>query len=367
MPTISVNLPAGAYTITVEPGILDRLGETVQSVAPHGRALLAVDAAIAQTHGIKVERSLRQAGYDLAIVHVTASETHKTMQAVQRIHGVMLAQRLERGSPVIAMGGGIVGDVAGFAAATYLRGVPLIQVPTTLLAMVDAAIGGKTGVNAPLPEGGMGKNLIGAFWQPRTVVADVQTLSTLDRRHVRCGLAECIKHAMIADAGLLDAIQDGLQSFLEHDVQALTRLIARSAAVKAEIVQSDEREAGRRALLNLGHTFAHVIEPIASLQLQHGEAVAIGLCAAAQTAVLLGACDGGYARKVRDVIAQVGLPTQLSQSVKVGDLMNAMAYDKKIVDGRMRIILPVGSGCAQIAEHVPSELIEQAWQHVGAR
>lgn len=366
MPTINVTLPAAQYTISIEPGVLARLGELSQQAAPHTRALLAVDSAIAESHGRIAEQSLREAGYDVATIPLIASETHKTLQTVQRIYNVMLAQRMERSSPVIALGGGVVGDVAGFAAATYLRGVPVVQVPTTLLAMVDAAIGGKTGVNTPLPEGGLGKNLIGAFWQPRAVICDPQVLRTLDVRHLRCGLAECIKHGMIGDAGLLIAIEQDAGKLLAHDLDALTSLIIRSAAVKVAIVQEDERESGRRALLNLGHTFAHAIEPIAELDLHHGEAVAIGLCAAAKTASLVGSCDESYVQRVQRIVSAVGLPCRIEKSMPTAQLMHAMMYDKKVIDGKLRLIIPVKPGEAQIIENVAREVVEQAWRHVGA-
>jgi 3-dehydroquinate synthase len=366
MPAINVNLPAAQYRITIEPGALERLGELSRQAAPHDRALLVVDNAIAESHGKVAERSLQVAGFDVATVPMTANETLKTLQTVQRIYSVMLAQRLERSSPVIALGGGVVGDVAGFAAATYLRGVPVIQVPTTLLAMVDAAIGGKTGVNTPLPEGGLGKNLVGAFWQPRAVICDPQVLSTLDVRHLRCGLAECIKHGMIGDAGLLIAIEQDAGKLLAHDLDVLTSLIIRSAAVKIGIVQEDERESGRRALLNLGHTFAHAIEPIAELNLHHGEAVAIGLCAAAKTSSLLGVCDDAYVQRVEGIVSAVGLPCRIEKSVPTAQLMHAMMYDKKVVDGKLRLIIPVKPGEARIVENVPQEIVEQAWRQVGA-
>lgn len=366
MPSINVNLSADAYRITIEPGGLDRLGEIAREVAPHGKALLVVDRAIADSHGAVAARVLADAGYAVATVPIEASEVHKTLQAVQRIYGVMLGHGMQRGSPVIALGGGVVGDVGGFAAATYLRGVPVIQVPSTLLGMVDAAIGGKTGVNAPLPGGGLGKNLVGAFWQPRAVVCDPRLLVTLGARQLRCGLAECIKHGMIEDAGLLIGIEQDAAKLLGGDIDALTSMIARSVAVKVGIVQDDERESGRRALLNLGHTFAHAIEPIAELNLHHGEAVAIGLCAAVKLGALLGLADKQYVQRVEGLVSKVGLPTRLPQPVVAEQLMAAMRYDKKMVDGRLRLIVPIKPGEARIVDDVPAEVVEQAWEYVGA-
>jgi len=366
MTTLTVTLPAARYDITITSGALSRVGELTKAQAPHRRALLVVDRAIVHTHGEVARRSLQDAGYDVAEIHLEASETHKTLQVVQRIYGVMLAHRLERSSPVVAVGGGIVGDVAGFAAATYLRGVPLIQVPTTLLAMVDAAIGGKTGVNASLPEGGMGKNLIGAFWQPRAVVIDPHTLRTLDKRHLRSGLAESIKHAMIADGALLDVIAHDADALVSCDLDTLATLIARSAAVKVKIVQDDEREAGNRALLNLGHTFAHAMEPIAELDLHHGEAVAIGLCAATHGAMLLGMCNDKYAMRVQSLLNTIGLPVRMAKPIAVDQLMQAMLYDKKVTSDKLRLILPCEPGVCRIVEDVPLAIVQKAWQHIGA-
>ncbi len=366
MPTLNVTLPTARYAIEIQSGALAKLGEMLAPMLPQHRALLVVDSTIAATHGKMAEQSLYAAGYDVATVHAVAKETQKTLQAVQRIYNVMLGQRLERTSPVIALGGGLVGDVAGFAAATFLRGVPLVQVPTTLLAMVDAAIGGKTAVNAPLPDGGLGKNLIGAFWQPRFVLSDPQVLQTLDIRHLRCGLAESIKHALIGDAELLAVIAAESPQLLAHDMDALTHLIARSAAVKVSIIQQDERETGQRALLNLGHTFAHAIEPISELDLQHGEAVAVGLCAATHCATLLGKCDVAYAKHITEVIHATGLPARVRQPVGYEPLLHAMMYDKKILDGKLRLVLPNGDGSCELVHDVPIDIVRQAWTHVGA-
>jgi 3-dehydroquinate synthase len=287
------------------------------------------------------------------------------------MYTAMLAFRLERQGPVVALGGGIVGDVAGFAAATWLRGVPLVQVPTTLLAMVDAAIGGKTGVNHPLPPDPagrreLGKNLIGAFWQPRAVVVDPLVLRTLPERDFRCGLAECIKHGLLADAGLLSFIEARLQGIIELDTETLTELIARGAQIKVAIVQEDEREAGRRALLNLGHTFAHVIEPIEALDLRHGEAVAIGICVAARCARETGRLARDDEKRISDLLGRAGLPTRLPRPIDAQRLIDGMGYDKKVARGRLRLVLPIAPGRAEIVDDVPEEAIICAWHAVGA-
>jgi 3-dehydroquinate synthase len=381
VPVIDVSSERGTYAIVIEPGAIDRLGALVRDAVGNdldpsarraGSAFLAADAAIAATHGAAARRALESAGWTVHAVQIAAEEKEKTLDTVRSLYAAMLEARMERSSPVVALGGGVVGDVAGFAAATYLRGVPLVHVPTTLLAMVDAAIGGKTAVNFPLPRaaGGdgpvSGKNLIGAFWPPRLVVADPRVLGTLPPRELRCGLAECVKHAIIADAGLLALIESRAAAILGGDEGAQTELIARSAAVKVAIVQRDERESGPRALLNLGHTFAHVIEPIPELGLHHGEAVAIGLCAAATAAAATGRLGRADAEAIPRILARLGLPTALARPASAAALMRAMAYDKKVEGGRLRLILPRAIGAAEIAGDVPRGVVEAAWRAVGA-
>lgn len=366
MPILDVNLPSRSYEIIIEPGLLDGLGDRVRAVAPHRKAILAVDRRITETHGRRAVESLTSAGYDLITCELQADEKQKSLDIVRAIYDTMLRAKLERSSPVIALGGGMVGDVAGFAAATYLRGVPLVHVPTTLLAMVDAAIGGKTAVNIELPDGSLGKNMIGSFWQPRAVLSDPDVLTTLDDRDFRCGMGESIKHAIIADPSLLQWLEDNRQPIMQLDQAVLTELIARSAAVKVSIVTEDERESGRRAVLNLGHTFAHAIEPIAKLDLRHGEAVAIGLCAAAFVSRERGMMSDDERARIESIIGAFGLPTRITQPIDVRRLISAMQYDKKVADGRMRLILPRGIGMVEIISDVPQAIIEAAWRHVGA-
>ncbi len=363
---IPVRVAGGAYDVTIEPGLLRRVGSLVERVAADGRALLAVDERIASDHGRLVAESLADAGFETVTVNVRAAESAKTVEAVRTIHEAMLSVRLERGSPVIALGGGIVGDTAGFAAATFLRGVPLIQVPTTLLAMVDASIGGKTGVNFPLPGGGLGKNLIGAFWQPRAVLADPEVLSTLDARDFRCGLAECVKAALIGDASLLDFLIDNAQAIAQLRIDTLVTLIERCCRLKAGIVEADERETGCRVLLNLGHTFAHAIEARPELDVRHGEAVSIGLAAAARCAVRSDRLQPHEEARIIEVLAGLGLPVRLPGPAPIEELMDAMRYDKKTRGGRLRLVLPVGLGNAEITEDLEPDEISAAWKHVGS-
>ncbi len=307
MPRVPIELlgKSVAYDVCIEPGALGRLGDMVRAVAPHDRACLIVDHGIETSHGRVAARSMEAAGFDTVVAIMPGGEKNKTLGTVRGLHEVMLEARLERGSPLVAVGGGITGDTAGFVAASYQRGVPFVQVPTTLLSMVDASVGGKTGVNVP-----QGKNLIGAFWQPKLVLADPQVLRTLPDRELRCGLAECLKHGMLGDAELLEWMQRNHKKILSVDDAVMSELVARNVAIKANVVIQDEREAGIRAHLNLGHTFAHAIESATEYTAYlHGEAVALGLIAATRLAAKLKRCPGELPAFVTNLVEQFGLPT----------------------------------------------------------
>jgi 3-dehydroquinate synthase len=365
---IDVPVAPRPYPVLIGTGALSQTGLHCRAAAPHDRAMLVVDAAVAQFHLAPAQRSLEEAGYRVSVCEMRAAESSKTLDTVARICDAMLEARLERGSPLVALGGGIVGDTAGFAAAIYLRGVPLVHLPTTLLAMVDASIGGKTGVNHPVPggAGALGKNLIGCFWQPHLVIADPLALATLPPRELRCGLAECVKHGLLGDAALLADLRRDAVGIAAADARVLQPLIARSARIKVAIVARDVRESGERALLNLGHTFAHALEPLGELDLRHGEAVSVGLCAAAHAARLLGRLTCDEARQVEETLAGLNLPRCLPRPVELARLAHLMGFDKKVAHGRLRLILPRGLGAADIVEDVPADVIERAWRHVGA-
>ncbi|MCH8823430.1 MAG: 3-dehydroquinate synthase [Planctomycetes bacterium] len=365
--TIPVNIPGANYKVIISPGLLERIGSIISEVAPSDKALLAVDKQITNTHGKLAQSSLRGAGFETTIIELVANEKYKTLETAQSVYQTMLAASLDRKSPVVALGGGIIGDTAGLAAATYMRGVPLIQVPTTLLAMVDAAIGGKTGVNFPLPTGGLGKNLIGAFWQPRAVLIDPLTLNSLSARNFRCGLGECVKYALIADANLLDFLSSNAQQILDLDPELITELIERCVRIKVRIVEQDEREAGLRALLNLGHTFAHAIESIHELDIAHGEAVSIGLVAAMKCAIETQRQSQQDLEKLTKVLKTLGLPICLENPVDEQRLLDAMRFDKKTSQGKLRLVLPCGPGQAEIVDDLPIEIILRAWDSVGAK
>lgn len=361
MSTIDLKLPGQAYQIQIQPGALRSLGRWVREVAPHGRAVLLADAAVVDVHGTIAGQSLSENQYDWLGDSLVSGEQHKNLATVSRLYDLLVDGHIERQSPIIALGGGVVGDTVGFLASTYLRGVPFIQCPTTLLAMVDASVGGKVGVNLP-----QGKNLVGSFYQPRLVVADTDTLATLPARELRCGLAECVKHAVIRDAELFAWIGENIQSILSLQSAVLTELVSRNVQIKADVVALDEKEAGQRAHLNLGHTFAHAIEATMGYgqpdSYHHGEAVSLGMVAATRLAVDTGRCDESVYQQIKDLLNRIGLPTCVNNLPPPPTLMDAMRLDKKVVGGQLKLVLPDRIGAVSIVGDIADERIALAWK-----
>ncbi len=374
MPIVSVTGPL-AHDVVIEGGALARLGDYIAAAGlrPGTKLHLAEDANVVEPHGAVAAASLNAAGFSVTRSTLEADERVKTMPAVEALWSAALAARLGRGDAFVALGGGLVGDVVGFAAASYLRGIAVVQVPTTLLAMVDASTGGKTGVNVALPAGAstgsrrpsLGKNLAGAFWPPRVVIADPATLRTLPPRELSSGLAECVKHAVIDGVAHLDFLEAILDRVLALDEGAIGELVARSVAVKAAIVGRDPREAGERAILNLGHTFAHAFETYDGLDLTHGEAVAIGLVAAAKLAVDLGDGDAAFERRVRELLRRARLPVAVTGSVDATEVLRRMGFDKKSESGSARFVVPSRSGPPRCGVQVPEPAIRAALRTVG--
>ncbi|QDU72501.1 3-dehydroquinate synthase [Mucisphaera calidilacus] len=359
MATVDLQLPptAHGYDIRIEPGLLDSLGEMVREVAPHHKAALIVDEAIEVDVGKPAAKSLQNEGFETTVAVMTPTEKKKTLGTVRSLYEVLLEARIERRSPVIALGGGITGDTAGFVAASYLRGVPFIQCPTTLLAMVDASVGGKTGVNTT-----HGKNLIGAFHQPHRVIIDVSTLESLPERELRCGLAECVKHGVIRDPGLFTWIGEHADRILQLDHGTLVELVERNVRIKAAVVEEDEKESGVRAHLNFGHTFAHAIEAASAYgRIKHGEAVALGMVAATRMAIAMKICHPSLEHQVVDLLEALGLPTWEDDLPVTALLMKVMAIDKKVADSRIRFVLPTKLGEVIITSDPTPELVAEAW------
>jgi len=353
---VSVVLPHHSYEVVVEAGSLGRIGSIVRGLVAADRCALLTDSHVVDLLADAVAESLRTAGFDPTIAVLPSGESNKSLDTVRVLYDQLLDARLDRRSPIIALGGGVTGDTAGFVAASYLRGVPFVQCPTTLLAMVDSSVGGKVGVNVP-----QGKNLIGAFHQPIVVVADPLTLRTLPAREVRCGLAECIKHAIISDESLFSFIEDNAAAILELDPGTIGELVERNVAIKATVVAEDEREAGVRATLNLGHTFGHAIEATAGYgRIQHGEAVGLGLIAAATTAAADGTCAPDVPERIATLLHRLELVTT-SELVSGDELQAAMRLDKKVRDAKIRFVLPTRIGAVVIRDDVARESIAAGW------
>ncbi len=369
MPTlISVPLPQNAYEIAIAPQGLDQLGDLLtQQAAQHQvklgkKVLLVSNPVIFKHYGPRAIAALQTAGFEVAHVLLPPGERYKTPSILQKIYDAALVHRCERSSTFVALGGGVIGDMTGFAAATWLRGVNVVQVPTSLLAMVDAAIGGKTGVNHP-----QGKNLIGAFHQPRLVLIDPQVLKTLPPREFRAGMAEVIKYGIIWDAQLFALLEAAprLDSLRYLSADLLQEILVRSAQAKAHVVSKDEKEAGLREILNYGHTIGHAVESLTGYKVvNHGEAVGIGMVAAGNIAVALGLWTQVECDRQLALIKKTGLPTQLPNGMDLGAIVAALQTDKKVKAGQVRFVLPTQIGAVQVTDQVPAAVIHQVLQNM---
>lgn len=363
MAKLPVCVPDAAYEVCVERGLLDTMGQRLLSLGLRGlkagaKVALITDGNVAGLHAEAAEAALARAGFAVVNVVIPAGEQHKTLHHVSAVYDQLLGAPVERSTPVIALGGGVIGDMAGFAAATVLRGLPLIQCPTTLLAMVDASVGGKTGVNHRV-----GKNLIGAFYQPRAVLIDPEVLRTLPAGELRSGLAECIKHDVIRDAEGFARLERDIHRAADLDIDYLQELVEHNVAIKAAVVAADPFERGERAHLNFGHTFGHAIENVSRYAFSHGQCVAFGMIAACHVACGLGMLTQEEADRVTKVIARAGLLTRGTR-LDSEAVMAAMAYDKKVEASRVRLILPDRIGHVVIRDDAPAELLRAALESV---
>lgn len=350
MKTLQLDLGERAYPIYIGADLLG--DDALYARHIRGRQVVVVsDRTVSGLYGARLAGAL--GAFQAWHVDFPAGEASKTLETYTRLADELIERRCDRGVTLIALGGGVVGDMTGFLAATYQRGVDFIQVPTTLLAQVDSSVGGKTGVNRP-----GGKNLLGAFHQPRCVVADTAALRTLPRRELAAGLAEVIKYGLIADLEFLAWVERHIDALLEGDDAALQHAVHRSCCIKAQIVAADEREAGQRALLNLGHTFGHAIEAATAYGAWlHGEAVGLGMVMAAQLSHRLGRLDPSGVQRVVAVVERAGLPIRLPASVGTGTLLDLMAGDKKVLDGRLRLVALAKLGQGVIVEGVDRQLL----------
>jgi 3-dehydroquinate synthase len=333
---IIVTHALGTYPVYVEPGGLGRLEQLVQLHLPRRRVAMVADATV---HELYRKGRLGSPVWQGETLTIPPGETSKSREHWEHLTDQLLERQFGRDSGLMALGGGVTGDLAGFVAATYMRGLPYIQIPTTLLAMLDASVGGKTGVDTP-----HGKNLIGAFHPPAAVLADPLTLRTLPEREYRGGLAEAVKHGLIADRTYFEWMEAESAALTRGDPEAVTHLIRRSVEIKAEIVSGDERESGRRAILNAGHTVGHALEQVSGYQLPHGEAVGLGLMAECELAQQLGIAPSGLRDRVGALLSRLGLPQRLPHTLDPGALLRSMAADKKNRGSQVRFALPSALG-----------------------
>jgi 3-dehydroquinate synthase len=333
----NVTVPLGerSYDIRIKPGIRGEIGPCLSALGAQGKVGVVTNSTVGRRYAPGVLRSLRAAGLDASTIVLPDGERAKSLQSVSAILDALIKARFERGSALVALGGGVIGDLTGFAASIYMRGIPFVQVPTTLVAQVDSSVGGKTGVNHPL-----GKNLIGTFFQPRLVLVDPDTLRTLPQRELAAGFAEVIKYGVIADQAFFAYLEQHMDRLLKLEAEPVGHVIARSCEIKASIVAQDERESDLRRVLNYGHTVGHALESLGGYRkLVHGEAVAIGMVQEADLARYLGLCASDVVERQRALVHRAGLPDELPATT-FAKLWTAMQYDKKVAQGRVVCVLP---------------------------
>jgi 3-dehydroquinate synthase len=356
MRTLKVDLGNRSYSILIGKGLLAKLGAECAKLGLGQRCAVIADTNVAPRFGTAAMNSLRSGGFEPFLVTVPAGEPAKSLRVVQQCYDKLAAHRLERRSFLVALGGGVVGDLAGFVAATYLRGIPFVQAPTTLLAQVDSSVGGKVGVNLKA-----GKNLVGAFYQPRLVLCDLDTLTTLPPREFRAGLAEVIKYGIIYDFKLFARLERDLDTVLKHDPALLEAVVARCCEIKAQVVSQDETEGGLRAILNFGHTIGHAIEAVSGYgKYLHGEAISIGQVAAARLSAMQLGFPEADVERIRALFTKAGLPVNMKlDSRKFVRLMEAMRLDKKVRSGEMKFVLAEKIGQVRWGQQVPQKAIER--------
>jgi 3-dehydroquinate synthase len=354
-----VELGERSYEIVI--GVkLEELGERMAGLRMGRKAAVVTNPTVKKLYGERVLKSLAAGGFLAMPVEIPDGEQYKSLDWANAVFTALLINTFDRRSPLVALGGGVVGDLTGFAAACYMRGVPFVQAPTTLLAMVDSSVGGKTGVNHA-----MGKNMIGAFYQPRLVLMDLDTLKTLPKEEFLSGMAEVIKYGVIADKDFFVFLEKNRERILAHEPGPLAQIIKRSCEIKADVVNKDEREGGFRAVLNFGHTLGHAIETLSNYSMRHGEAVAIGMVYASRLAHRMGHCDAEAPEKAEKLISEYGLPTSLAvlkRRPSVTEIMDVMQVDKKAEGGKVRFVLPLRIGEVAITKEWDEAVLKEVLQ-----
>ncbi len=354
---VNVSLGQRSYEIKVGLELLSTLGQECMPLGLGKRCAIITDSKAGPRYGKHTKLALQRGGFEPLVITVPAGETAKSLKSVQKCYDQLAAHRLERKSFIVALGGGVVGDLAGFVAATYLRGIPFVQVPTTLLAQVDSSVGGKVGVNLKA-----GKNLVGAFHQPQLVICDLNTLKTLPDREFRAGLAEVIKYGIIYDVSLFERLEREMPKLLQRDSETLAQVIARCCEIKADVVRQDETETGLRAILNFGHTIGHALEATSGYgKYLHGEAISIGQIAAARISAKHLGLPQSEAARITSLFERAGLPTSAKLSSDSHKrLLAAMQLDKKVSGGQIKFVLARKIGQVEFGHAVPASLIEDA-------
>jgi 3-dehydroquinate synthase len=355
MKKLRIDLADRSYDILIGRNLLPRVGDHLVRRERTRRALVVTNPVINKLYGKILSEGLQSAGLEMGCVEIPEGETHKTLQDAQTVYDHLIQNQYDRSTLLVALGGGVIGDMTGFIAATFLRGVPYIQVPTTLLSQVDSSVGGKTAVNHP-----QGKNLIGAFYQPQLVAIDLDTLSSLPADEFRAGMAEIIKYGIIEDPKLFAFLEKNSEKILAQDTECLEHIIETSCTIKAKVVERDERESSYRMVLNFGHTIGHAVEALTDYsQFKHGEAIAIGMVYAAKLSCQLGQCSEEAVQRIESLVKQYGLPSRLPE-FSVDEYIQTMYRDKKAHDKNIRFILVKDIGRVEIVDRVAEADIQKA-------
>jgi len=354
MKKVKVNLDSNGYEIHIGSGILKQTGSLLKVNGFTDKLVIVTNPVVKRLYGDTLQQHLTSDGFKVTVMEVPDGEEQKSLETAGRLYNELTEHYAERITPILALGGGVIGDLAGFVAATYQRGVPLVQIPTTLLAQVDSSIGGKVAVNH-----GQLKNEIGAFYQPKLVISDIDTLKTLPANELANGLAEVIKSAAIRDKEFFAYLEENLFRIKSLDAALLEEIVFRTAGIKAEVVEEDERDSGLRGILNYGHTIGHAIESVSDFKIEHGEAIAAGMLAAGRISNRMGMLSGNDLARLKSVIEKAGLPAEIP-GLDTKKLIQSMKHDKKVQRGKIRFVLLKSIGAAFITDEVSPALIEQA-------